>query len=159
MLDDIVPLPYARETLIEIRRRGYRLALASSGKPEHTEHYLDMLAARSVAEAWTTSQDVEATKPAPGRCCWLGDSTWDCGPQAGSTYRPSPFSAVDSLRGSCARRARDGCSVRLRSSLPGLTRRRWAAWPNKRGPTDSQPGTLTLATAARTASGLSVARK
>jgi len=64
MLDDIVPLPYARETLIEIRRRGYRLALASSGKPEHTEHYLDMLAARSVAEAWTTSQDVEATKPA-----------------------------------------------------------------------------------------------
>lgn len=90
MLEKIAPLPHAREALVEIRRRGYQLVLASSGKPEHTEHYLDLLDARSVAQAWTTSEDVAATKPAPdllqvalhkvdgARPVMVGDSTWDC---------------------------------------------------------------------------------
>jgi len=90
MIGEIVPLPGARDLLLELRRRGYRLVLASSGTPEHTDHYLDLLDARPLADAWTTSEDVEATKPAPdllqvavtkvdgARPLLIGDSTWDC---------------------------------------------------------------------------------
>jgi phosphoglycolate phosphatase-like HAD superfamily hydrolase len=65
--------------------------LASSAKPEELEHYLELLGARSVADAWTDSGDVEATKPEPdlvlaalekagrdGEAVMIGDSTWDC---------------------------------------------------------------------------------
>lgn len=90
MIDEIVPLAGARQLLVDIRQRGYRLVLASSGKPEHTDHYLDLIDARSVVDAWTTSEDVEATKPAPdlleiaaakvdgAHPVVIGDSTWDC---------------------------------------------------------------------------------
>lgn len=90
MLDEIVPLAGARELLVELRRRGYRVVLASSGKPEHTDHYLDLIDGRSVVDAWTTSEDVEATKPAPDLLkvaldkvdgthpLVIGDSVWDC---------------------------------------------------------------------------------
>ena len=90
VIDEIMPLPGARELLAEIRNRGFRLVLASSGNPDHTEHYLDLLDARSLAEAWTTSKDVEETKPAPdllqvamskvdgAHPVMIGDTTWDC---------------------------------------------------------------------------------
>ena len=65
MLPEISVLPGAKELLVAIRERGHRLVLASSGKPGHVDHFLDLLDAREVAEAWTTSEDVEATKPAP----------------------------------------------------------------------------------------------
>lgn len=90
MLDGIVPLAGARDLLLDLRRRGLQLVLASSGKPDHTEHYLDLLDARSIVDAWTTSEDVDATKPAPdllevaagkvegAQPTLIGDSTWDC---------------------------------------------------------------------------------
>jgi HAD superfamily hydrolase (TIGR01509 family) len=65
LIDEIAPLPGAREFLEELRRRGHRVVLASSGKPQHVEHFIDLLQARELAEAWTTSDDVENTKPAP----------------------------------------------------------------------------------------------
>jgi HAD superfamily hydrolase (TIGR01509 family) len=65
MLAEMSPLPGARDLLVALRERGHRLVLASSGKPQHVERYLDLLDARDVAEAWTTSEDVESTKPAP----------------------------------------------------------------------------------------------
>jgi phosphoglycolate phosphatase-like HAD superfamily hydrolase len=63
--------------------------LASSAKEEELEHYLDLLDARDLADAWTSSADVEETKPHPdlvevalGRvsgdgAVMVGDSTWD----------------------------------------------------------------------------------
>ena len=39
--------------------------LASSAKQHEVEHYLDLLDARDLADDWTTSDDVEATKPEP----------------------------------------------------------------------------------------------
>ncbi len=65
LMEEVAVLPGARELLVTLRERGHRLVLASSGKPHHVDRYLDMLDARDVVEAWTTSQDVEATKPAP----------------------------------------------------------------------------------------------
>lgn len=90
LIGDIVALPGARALLVELRRRGHRVVLASSGNPDHTDHYLDLLDARSVVDAWTSSQDVEATKPAPDLLqvaldkvagadpIMIGDTAWDC---------------------------------------------------------------------------------
>ncbi|CAA9228133.1 MAG: HAD-superfamily hydrolase, subfamily IA, variant 1 [uncultured Blastococcus sp.] len=58
-------LPGARELIVALTERGHRVVLASSGKPHHVDRALDLLDARELAEAWTTSDDVEATKPAP----------------------------------------------------------------------------------------------
>ncbi len=65
LLGELAPLPGARDLLVAVRERGHRLVLASSGKADQVEHYLDLLDARDLAEAWTTSDDVEASKPAP----------------------------------------------------------------------------------------------
>jgi HAD superfamily hydrolase (TIGR01549 family) len=65
LMAEVAVLPGARDLLVTLRERGHRVVLASSGKPHHVDRYLDMLDARDVAEAWTTSEDVEATKPAP----------------------------------------------------------------------------------------------
>lgn len=68
---------------------GFRLVLASSGKREHVEHYLDLLDARQLAQAWTSADDVAKSKPAPdlfevaldkvggGSAVTVGDAIWD----------------------------------------------------------------------------------
>ncbi len=58
-------LPGARELIEALKERGHRVVLASSGKPHHVERALDLLDARDLADGWTTSEDVESTKPAP----------------------------------------------------------------------------------------------
>ena len=89
MIGEIRPFDGAVDLLGQLRKRGFKVVLASSGKQQHVEHYLDLIDGRSYAEAWTTSDDVEATKPAPdlmqvavgkvdgARGVMLGDSTWD----------------------------------------------------------------------------------
>jgi HAD superfamily hydrolase (TIGR01549 family) len=90
LIDEVEPLEGARDLIVDLKRRGRRVVLASSAKPEEIEHYLDLLDARGLADAWTSSGDVEATKPAPdlveaavervggGAAVMVGDSTWDC---------------------------------------------------------------------------------
>ncbi|TFV53735.1 HAD family hydrolase [Blastococcus sp. TF02A_35] len=65
LMEEVAVLPGARELLLALKERGHRVVLASSGKPHHVDHALDLLDARDIAEAWTTSEDVESTKPAP----------------------------------------------------------------------------------------------
>jgi HAD superfamily hydrolase (TIGR01509 family) len=91
MIGEIAPLPGARDLLVAIKERGHTLVLASSGKPHHVDAFLDLLDARDLADGWTTSGDVERSKPAPdllevarakvgaedARCVVVGDSTWD----------------------------------------------------------------------------------
>jgi HAD superfamily hydrolase (TIGR01549 family) len=88
-LDEVQPFSGAEPLLADVRKRGLRLVLASSGQKKHVEHYLDLLNARELAEAWTTSEDAEETKPAPDLvetamakvqgvdAVMIGDSTWD----------------------------------------------------------------------------------
>ena len=90
LIDEVEPLDGARELLQEIKRREHRLVLASSAKEPELDHYLDLLEARELADAWTSSADVDATKPDPdlvevaldriggGPAAMVGDSTWDC---------------------------------------------------------------------------------
>jgi HAD superfamily hydrolase (TIGR01509 family) len=90
LIGEVEPLEGARELVEDLKRRGHKVVLASSAKPDEVEHYVDLLDARALADGWTTSGDVEKTKPEPdliqaavekaggGPAAMLGDSTWDC---------------------------------------------------------------------------------
>jgi HAD superfamily hydrolase (TIGR01549 family) len=65
LMAEVSLLPGARELIVALKERGHRVVLASSGKPHHVDHALDLLDARDIADGWTTSEDVEETKPAP----------------------------------------------------------------------------------------------
>jgi HAD superfamily hydrolase (TIGR01509 family) len=88
----MAPLPGARDLLVAIKERGHRLVLASSGQQRHVDFFLDLLDARDIVDDWTTSSDVEASKPAPdllhvaleklgaprdAPSVMVGDSVWD----------------------------------------------------------------------------------
>jgi len=89
-IESVQPLDGARDLIARLKDAGREVVLASSAKPEEVEHYLDLLDARKLADAWTTSGDVEQTKPEPdlinaalqklsdGNAVMVGDSTWDC---------------------------------------------------------------------------------
>jgi len=90
LIDEVAPLEGARELLVELRERDHTVVLASSAKPDEVEHYVDLLVARDLVHGWTTSGDVEKTKPHPeliqaamekaggDDAVMIGDSVWDC---------------------------------------------------------------------------------
>jgi HAD superfamily hydrolase (TIGR01509 family) len=90
LIVEVEPLPGARDLIVDLKKRGHALVLASSAKQKEVDHYLDLLDARELADAWTSSADVESTKPDPdlvqtalekaggGEAVMVGDSTWDC---------------------------------------------------------------------------------
>jgi HAD superfamily hydrolase (TIGR01549 family) len=90
LIGEAQPFADARRLLELLAERGHRLVLASSGKRDEVDHYLDLLSARELVEAWTTSADVQQTKPDPdlvvtavekvggGEAVLVGDSTFDC---------------------------------------------------------------------------------
>ena len=65
LIDEVAPLEGARELLLDLRERDHTVVLASSAKPDEVEHYVDLLVARDLVDGWTTSGDVEKTKPHP----------------------------------------------------------------------------------------------
>ena len=89
LIGEVEPLPGARNLLLALADGGRTVVLASSAKAQEVDHYLDLLDARDLVEGWTTSADVEATKPEPdlivaahekaggGAAVVIGDSTWD----------------------------------------------------------------------------------
>jgi HAD superfamily hydrolase (TIGR01509 family) len=90
LIVEVEPLPGARDLIVDLKKRGHALVLASSAKQKEVDHYLDLLDARELADGWTSSADVESTKPDPdlvqtalekaggGEAVMVGDSTWDC---------------------------------------------------------------------------------
>ncbi len=82
----------ARELIADLKSSGRAVILATSAQPREVDHYLDLLDARELVDGWTSSGDVERTKPAPdlvkaalaklGRngpssAVMVGDSPWD----------------------------------------------------------------------------------
>ena len=63
LIDEVEPIEGAREFLETLSARGNPIVLASSAKESEVEHYIDLLDARELADAWTTSADVQSTKP------------------------------------------------------------------------------------------------
>ncbi|HWE34757.1 MAG TPA: HAD family hydrolase [Solirubrobacteraceae bacterium] len=65
LIAEVETMAGSRELIAELKRRGHKVVFASSAKAGEVDHYLDLLDARGLADAWTTSDDVEATKPSP----------------------------------------------------------------------------------------------
>lgn len=88
-LPTVRPLPHARELLRSLERQGTAVVLSSSAGAAEIEHYVDLLDARDRVVGWTTSDDVQRTKPHPDlvevaarmlgtpRVLMVGDSPWD----------------------------------------------------------------------------------
>ena len=89
----------AVDLLVGLREAGLKVVLASSSIPEHAQRALELLGAEEHADAWTTSEDAEASKPDPelldealekvggGRAVMIGDAVWDV---AAATRRGDP---------------------------------------------------------------------
>jgi HAD superfamily hydrolase (TIGR01509 family) len=90
-IEEVEPMEGARKLIEQLKERGHKVVLASSAKADEVDHYLDLLDARDLADAWTTSADVESTKPAPDLvgaavesvdgsaddAVMVGDTPWD----------------------------------------------------------------------------------
>jgi HAD superfamily hydrolase (TIGR01509 family) len=64
-LDQAKPFAMAHDLLAQVYQRGQQVVLASSASQAELDHYLDLLDARSLVAATTSSDDVKKTKPAP----------------------------------------------------------------------------------------------
>jgi HAD superfamily hydrolase (TIGR01509 family) len=97
MIDEVEPLPGARELVHELRESGHSVVLASSAKEPELERYIELLDIRELIDGYTSSADVERTKPDPDlvkaalaaidiagngaggtEAVLIGDSTYDC---------------------------------------------------------------------------------
>ena len=92
LIGEVQPLEGARAVIEDLKSSGHTVVLASSAKPDELEHYLTLLDARTLVDAWTDSGDVEQTKPKPDlvlaalkkaggkakEAVMIGDSVWDC---------------------------------------------------------------------------------
>jgi HAD superfamily hydrolase (TIGR01509 family) len=91
LIGEVRPVEGARDLIIALKDRGHSVVLASSAKDDEVDVYLDLLDVREVVDAWTTSADVESTKPAPdlvqaalkksgdepNAAVMVGDTPWD----------------------------------------------------------------------------------
>lgn len=90
LIGEVQAMHGATELLRELHEHGHRVVLSSSAKAEEVERYLDLLDARELVDGWTTSADVDRTKPHPDLIAvalekaggerpalMIGDSTWD----------------------------------------------------------------------------------
>ncbi len=64
-LSEAKPFPRAHDLLAHAHGRGQQVVLASSASKAELDHYLDLLDARELVAATTSSDDVKQTKPAP----------------------------------------------------------------------------------------------
>lgn len=89
LIEQVIPLPGAADLVRSLKEKGFRVAVASSGPSEHTEHSVDLLGIRDLLDVITSSADAESSKPAPDifgvalRACGgtsaivVGDSVYD----------------------------------------------------------------------------------
>jgi HAD superfamily hydrolase (TIGR01549 family) len=89
LIEEVEPMDGARQLIVDLKEAGNAVVLASSAKQDEVDHYLDLLDARDIADGWTSSADVEATKPQPdlvqtarekaggGDAVMVGDTPWD----------------------------------------------------------------------------------
>ena len=90
MIEEVEPFEGARDLIVDLKERGSKVILASSAKANELEHYLDLLDVRDVVDDWTSSADVEKTKPEPDLvlaalekagtkedAVMVGDTPWD----------------------------------------------------------------------------------
>lgn len=91
LIEEVQVVSRARELIVSLKERSHAVVLASSAKADEVEYYVGLLDAATIVDGWTTSADVESTKPAPdlvnaglGRvdahaseAVMIGDTPWD----------------------------------------------------------------------------------
>jgi HAD superfamily hydrolase (TIGR01509 family) len=91
LIGEVRTMKDARKLISALKQRGHTVVLASSAKEDEVDHYLDLLDARELADGWTSSADVEETKPQPdlvnaaveridgetSDAVMIGDTPWD----------------------------------------------------------------------------------
>lgn len=91
LIGEVRTMDGSRELIVALKDRGHTVVLASSAKADEVEHYVGLLDARDLVDGWTTSADVEQTKPAPdlvhaaldraggeaNEAVMVGDTPWD----------------------------------------------------------------------------------
>jgi HAD superfamily hydrolase (TIGR01509 family) len=89
MIDDVQPLPGARELVEAFKERGHVVVIASSSIERHLKVLLGKLEIRDLVDGWTTKDDVQTSKPAPdlikvalekaetAHAVMVGDTPWD----------------------------------------------------------------------------------
>src|SRR5918997_1409288 len=89
LIDEVQAFDQAHELIGDLKARGLTVVLASSSPQDELDHYLDLLDGRELLDAWTTKDDVEATKPEPDlvlaalekagtrEAVLVGDTGWD----------------------------------------------------------------------------------
>jgi HAD superfamily hydrolase (TIGR01509 family) len=124
----VAPLAGADDLIDTLRRRGHAVILASSAKAQEVEYYLDLLGARTRVDGWTTSADVERTKPHPDLihaaldkldtkdAVMIGDTPYDV--KAAKAARVATIAVLTG--GFSEAELRDAGAVCVFSSLPDL---------------------------------------
>ena len=89
LIEEVAALEGAHALIEDLKARGHTVVLASSSPQDELDRYLDLLDARGLADAWTTKDDVDATKPEPDlvkaalarsdgdTAVMVGDTNWD----------------------------------------------------------------------------------
>ncbi|MBV9003135.1 MAG: HAD family hydrolase [Solirubrobacterales bacterium] len=92
LIEEVSTMDGSRELVERLKERGHTVILASSAKEDELNYYLDLLDARELVDGWTSSADVEATKPEPDlvraaldkaghedgqTAVMVGDTPWD----------------------------------------------------------------------------------
>jgi len=90
LIDEVQTMEGSRELIEDLRAAENVVVLASSAKDWEVEHYIELLDAAEIVDGWTTSADVENTKPEPDlikaalekvdaddEATLIGDTVWD----------------------------------------------------------------------------------
>jgi HAD superfamily hydrolase (TIGR01509 family) len=91
LIGEVQAMEGSRELIEDLKEAGNAVVLASSAKDWEVDHYLELLDAKEIVDDWTTSDDVEQTKPQPdlvhaaldkvnGKpddALLIGDTVWD----------------------------------------------------------------------------------
>jgi HAD superfamily hydrolase (TIGR01509 family) len=91
LIGEVQAMEGSRQLIADLKDAGNAVVLASSAKEWEVQHYLELLEAAEMVDAWTTSDDVERTKPEPDlvhaalekvgglpeEATLIGDTVWD----------------------------------------------------------------------------------
>jgi HAD superfamily hydrolase (TIGR01509 family) len=91
LIGEVQAMEGSRRLIEDLKDADNAVVLASSAKEWEIEHYLELLDAKQMVDAWTTSDDVEQTKPEPDLvqaalekvdagpedALLIGDTVWD----------------------------------------------------------------------------------
>lgn len=137
MLSDVRAFDGAADAVRAVQEKGYKVALASSGKSEFTDAALEKLGlTRDDVDAVTSSDDADNSKPEPDilvaaleeaggrRGVLVGDATWDA-ESAGRVPQPGMLCVAVRTGGFSAAELKDAGAVAVYDAVTDLRDGAW----------------------------------